>query len=148
MKRYFDCIFADDIRTEMGGKHSIIGIHNHVLALNAPPAMIPKMAVSLNCFTDFDHPFKQIAIKVLLDDTVIVQNELPPEFLEQSFNENRKLLEDAGVDLSSQMYRVTANIHLNPFVIKQDGKVSVFITADGKETLAGSLFLRIPKNPR
>lgn len=147
MNRYFDCIFADDIRTEVGGKHSIIGIHNHILVQNESPDIVAKLAVSLNCFTDFEHPFRQISIRVLLDDTVIMQNELPPEFLEKSFNENKKGLQNAGADLSTQMYRVTANIHLNPLVIKQDGKLSVIVTADGEETPAGTLFIAVPKNP-
>lgn len=147
MNRKFDCIFADDIRNETGGKHSIIGIYNSVLSLKATQSLIPKLAISLNCHTDFDHPFKQIFVLVMLDDSVISQNELPPEFLEKSFNENKKLFLDSGVSPDSEFYKATVNIHLNPLVIKQQSRLNVVVIADGEENKVGSLLLRVPQNP-
>ena len=144
MNRKFDCVFADDIRNEIGGKHSIIGVYNTVLSLDATQTLIPKLAISLNCHTDFDHPFKQIFVMVMLDDAVISQNELPPEFLAKSFDENKKMIEDTGIPLTSQFYKATANIHLNPLVIKQQAILKVVVVADGEEITAGNLILRVP----
>lgn len=144
MNRKFDCLFADDIRNEIGGKHSIIGVYNTVLSLDTAETLIPKLAVSLNCHTDFDHPFKQLFIMIMLDDAVISQNELPAQFLEKSFSENKKMIEDAGVPLSTQMYKATANIHLNPLVIKQQAVLKVVVVADGEEINVGNLILRVP----
>lgn len=146
MNRKFDCIFADDIRNEIGGKHSIIGIYNSVLSLETAQSLIPKLAISLNCHTDFDHPFKQIFVLVMLDDSVISQNELPPEFLEKSFNESKKLLLESGISLDSRFYKATVNIHLNPLVIKQPSRLNVVVIADGEENKVGSLLLRVPPN--
>ncbi len=145
MNRKFDCIFADDIRNELGGKHSIIGVYNSVLSLDTAQSLIPKLAVSLTCHTDFGHPFKQIFVLVMLDDAVISQNELPAEFLERSFAENRKMLEDSGVSPDSQSYRATVNIHLNPLVIKQQSRLNVVVVADGEEIRVGSLLLKVPQ---
>lgn len=97
MNRKYDCLFADDIRNEIGGKHSIIGVYNTVLSLDSAQTLIPKLAISLNCYTDFDHPFKQLFVMVMLDDAVISQNELPAQFLEKSFNENKKMIEECGI---------------------------------------------------
>lgn len=145
MNRKFDCIFADDIRNELGGKHSIIGVYNSVLSLDTAQSLIPKLAVSLTCHTDFGHPFKQIFVLVMLDDAVISQNELPAEFLERSFAENRKMLEDSGVSPDSQSYKATVNIHLNPLVIKQQSRLNVVVVADGEEIRVGSLLLKVPQ---
>lgn len=145
MNRKFDCIFADDIRNELGGKHSIIGVYNSVLSLDTAQSLIPKLAVSLTCHTDFGHPFKQIFVLVMLDDAVISQNELPAEFLERSFAENRKMLEDSGVSPDSQSYKATVNIHLNPLVIKQQSRLNVVVVADGDEIRVGSLLLKVPQ---
>ena len=105
MNRKYDCLFADDIRNEIGGKHSIIGVYNTALSLDSAQTLIPKLAISLNCYTDFDHPFKQLFVMVMLDDAVISQNELPAQFLEKSFNENKKMIEECGIPLASQFYR-------------------------------------------
>lgn len=145
MNRKFDCIFADDIRNELGGKHSIIGVYNSVLSLDTAQSLIPKLAVSLTCHTGFGHPFKQIFVLVMLDDAVISQNELPAEFLERSFAENRKMLEDSGLSLDSQSYKATVNIHLNPLVIKQQSYLNVVVVADGEEIRVGSLRLKVPQ---
>ncbi len=144
MNRKYDCVFADDIRNEIGGKHSIIGIYNTVLSLDAAETLIPKLAISLNCYTDFENPFKQLFVMVMLDDAVISQNELPAQFLEKSFSENKKTLEEAGIPLSTQLYKATVNIHLNPLVIKQNAILNVVVVADGVETKAGNLILRVP----
>lgn len=143
MNRKFDCIFADDIRNEISGKHSIIGIYNNILTLDAAQSLIPKLAISLNCYTDFNHPFKQISVLVMLDDSIISQNELPPEFLEKSFNENKKLLSDFGMSLKGQFYKATVNIHLNPLVIKQQSCLNVVVVADGVENKTGTLMLQV-----
>lgn len=144
MNRKYDCVFADDIRNEIGGKHSIIGVYNTVLSLDAAETLIPKLAISLNCYTDFENPFKQLFVMVMLDDAVISQNELPAQFLEKSFSENKKTLEEAGISLSTQLYKATVNIHLNPLVIKQNAILNVVVVADGVETKAGNLILRVP----
>ncbi len=144
MNRKYDCVFADDIRNEIGGKHSIIGVYNTVLSLDAAETLIPKLAISLNCYTDFENPFKQLFVMVMLDDAVISQNELPAQFLEKSFSENKKTLEGAGIPLSTQLYKATVNIHLNPLVIKQNAILNVVVVADGVETKAGNLILRVP----
>ena len=133
MNRKYDCVFADDIRNEIGGKHSIIGIYNTVLSLDAAETLIPKLAISLNCYTDFENPFKQLFVMVMLDDAV-----------EKSFSENKKTLEEAGIPLSTQLYKATVNIHLNPLVIKQNAILNVVVVADGVETKAGNLILRVP----
>lgn len=146
MNRKFDCVFADDIRNEVGGRHSIIGVYNTVLSLDSAQTLIPKLAISLSCYTDFDHPFKQLFIMVMLDDAVISQNELPAEFLEKSFSENKKLIQDSGVSLDTQFYKATANIHLNPLVIKQQAILKVVVVADGEEKTIGNLILRVPQN--
>lgn len=144
MNRKYDCVFADDIRNEIGGKHSIIGVYDTVLSLDSAQTLIPKLAISLNCHTDFDHPFKQLFIMVMLDDAVISQNELPPEFLERSFNENKKMIAECGIPLASRFYKATANIHLNPLVIKQQAILKVIVIADGEENTVGNLILRVP----
>ncbi|QDX32799.1 hypothetical protein [Oxalobacter formigenes] len=144
MNRKYDCLFADDIRNEIGGKHSIIGVYNTVLSLDSAQTLIPKLAISLNCYTDFDHPFKQLFVMVMLDDAVISQNELPAQFLEKSFNENKKMIEECGIPLASQFYRATANIHLNPLVIKLQAILKVVVVADGEEKTVGNLILRVP----
>ena len=81
---------------------------------------------------------------VMLDDAVISQNELPAQFLEKSFNENKKMIEECGIPLASQFYRATANIHLNPLVIKLQAILKVVVVADGEEKTVGNLILRVP----
>ena len=46
--------------------------------------------------------------------------------------------------LASRFYKATANIHLNPLVIKQQAILKVIVIADGEENTVGNLILRVP----
>lgn len=84
------CIFCDDIRYEIGGKLSLMGLYAADMILAQPaPLMLPKFACVVLIITDIDDLPKQIAIKVTVptdkpEGVEIANLNIAPELSEQN----------------------------------------------------------------
>ncbi|BDC37725.1 DUF6941 family protein [Paraburkholderia terrae] len=63
-ERLVNVIFADDIRQEVGGKISIMGIYQTEMHLQAFPAVLPKFCAHISVYSPIDHPFSKLLIEV------------------------------------------------------------------------------------
>ncbi|MHB8409003.1 MAG: DUF6941 family protein [Acidiferrobacterales bacterium] len=73
MPRHVESLFCDDIRHEVGGKLSYIGVYSGVLLVPAFPAMLPKLCLSVKIVTPADDPLRSLTLRVLKDDAVLHQ---------------------------------------------------------------------------
>lgn len=69
--RHVQSIFCDDIREEINGKISYIGVYSGTLLVREFPVTLPKLCVSLNLVTPADKPLKTCTIHVYKDDEVL-----------------------------------------------------------------------------
>lgn len=76
MTRYLQSIFCDDIRHEIGGKLSYIGVYTSKLLVPAFPVVVPKLCVAISAVTLVDRPFKKFSIRILKDADVLVETVL------------------------------------------------------------------------
>ncbi|WP_133510302.1 DUF6941 family protein [Candidatus Thiosymbion oneisti] len=70
--RYVETLFCDDIRHEMGGKLSFIGVYSGELLVPAFPVTLPKLCLFVNIVTPAEEPFRSLNLRIL-KDTEIVQ---------------------------------------------------------------------------
>lgn len=73
MNRHIQTIFCDDIRHEMGGKLSYIGVYSGRLIVSKFPVTLPKLCLALNVVTSASEPFHGLSLHVLKDQDTIAQ---------------------------------------------------------------------------
>lgn len=76
MERYLQTIFCDDIRHEMGGKLSYIGVYSGRLIVPDFPMTLPKLCVAVCALTSADRPFGNLVLRVFKDDDVLTEGVL------------------------------------------------------------------------
>ncbi|MCB1821140.1 MAG: hypothetical protein KDI73_06110 [Candidatus Competibacteraceae bacterium] len=79
--RHVETLFCDDIRHEINGKLSYIGVYSGALLVPAFPATLPKLCVSVKVVTPADEPLRSLTLRVLKDDEILQEIVLDEEQL-------------------------------------------------------------------
>lgn len=66
--RHVETLFCDDIRYEMGGKLSFIGVYSGGMFVPAFPVTLPKLCLSVKIVTPADDPLRSLKLRVLKDE--------------------------------------------------------------------------------
>jgi hypothetical protein len=137
---YGTTIFCDDIRDELDGKKTYVGVYFGDMVLHgAFPAVIPKFALAITYLEPLADPVSMVNIKVFVpgdgdNGDVAVDVDLPPDRLEEVGPED--------IDPNAQ-YRVhLMHFRISPFVISKRGYVKVRAYVKGKEIRLGSIKIR------
>jgi hypothetical protein len=69
--RRLETLFCDDIRHEIGGKLSLIGVYSAVLLVREFPVTLPKLCLSIKLVTPADSPIQTLTLRVLRDDETL-----------------------------------------------------------------------------
>nr|WP_223960418.1 hypothetical protein [Burkholderia diffusa] len=77
-ERSVSALFCDDIRHEVGGKVSLIGVYQHVALVPTFPARQGKLAVFVTCNSPKSKPFKRLTVKIYRDDNIQSQATFEP----------------------------------------------------------------------
>ncbi len=129
-------LYCDDIRHEITGKTTLVGVYGSVMFVREFPAMLPQLCVAVWVMLPFGAPPKSLRIKVLFDDNQLAEMDIGTEDPEQV-----KL--PAGEDFA--WISAQPQLVFSPLEIPGPGKISVQAVADGKELSSASL--RIMKAP-
>ena len=76
MNRHVFTIFCDDIRQEIGGKLSYIGVYGGQMFVPSFPITLPKLCLAMSMITPVDTPFRKLAMRILKDDTQLAEGVL------------------------------------------------------------------------
>lgn len=136
MNRFAYCQFADDIRYEVGGKTSLIGIYGSEIHVNAFPAVMPKFCAAAFFATSPEEKLESLQVTVFNGDSIIFDASVPPETLQQMVADVLKnSIPEDPVSI------ITLGIHgvVSPLVLDGESVIKVTIKADGKEYMAGKL---------
>ena len=144
-------LFADDIRVEVGGKTSLMGIYqaDMIFADNIPlPFIVSKFVIQVMYFELIGSIEGDFSIKVtygkdntLLVEVPVIRKELrAPEGARQALAED--LVEDA-----ERIFHMRMPVVLSPFVIAETGRVRIRAHyADGSILKLGSIAItQIPE---
>jgi hypothetical protein len=71
--RHLSVIYADDLRQEIDGKITIVGMYQTQMLVPAFPITLPKLAVLMTAVTPAEQPFGKVTLQ-LLKDSEILQN--------------------------------------------------------------------------
>jgi hypothetical protein len=134
--RYAHTIFCDDVRQEVGGKMSLMGIYTGDLLVPQQPWVLPKLCVVTTVVTPSDKPFETLVIRIATANTVLLEQELPSDAINQIQSALKKNTDPA--DPCSKM-AVVVNLAIAPLAIDSSFTVKVMAIADGEELNSGRL---------
>lgn len=138
-KPYGLSVFCDDIRMEVGGKPSYMGVYTGELIANVPaPLALPKLCVAVSLMIPLDMNFANVLIAVQqeadgttnelarLEMDQIERPEMPPEGSEAKY------------------FKFTPHLAISPFVIERESLLKVRAYIDGGEEIRlGSLPIKL-----
>ncbi len=73
MQRFLHSTFCDDIRQEVGGKLSFIGIYSTTLIAQEFPVTLPKFCVSIVVVSPVERLISALTIRIRRDDEVMYE---------------------------------------------------------------------------
>lgn len=87
-ERRIEVVYCDDIRLELGNKHSLMGVYPADMFIDIMPVVLPKLCAWVNVVTPVGKPFDRLRVRVLHDDVTLI--------------DTGELIEDGSMDLPSQ----------------------------------------------
>lgn len=137
-ERFAFCQYCDDVRHEIDGKLTLVGLYQGGMQINAPvPIAGPNLRIICNIGSPADQPIKTLTIRIMLGKQELVTTSLP---------------EAALVDMQRQVntppqnergYMMNVIIGLPPFVITEATHLDVEIDADNEKLRPNSLDIRL-----
>ncbi|WP_118182103.1 DUF6941 family protein [Paraburkholderia phosphatilytica] len=136
MTRYAHTLFCDDIRMEVGGKSSLMGLYHGELLVPQNPTVLPKLCVVVTVVTGSDNPFKTLSMTIASKDRLFAEQIMPADAVEQIQNHLR-----SSSDPEDPITRmaIILQMAISPFVVDEAFTLKVFVTADGEKLPAGRL---------
>lgn len=79
--RHVETLFCDDIRHEVGGKLSFIGVYSGGMFVQSFPVTLPKLCLMVKTVTPADEPLRSLKLRVLKDEETLQEIALDEEQL-------------------------------------------------------------------
>ena len=133
MNRYAHAIFCDDIRQEVGGKTTMVGIYTGQLAASEIPCVLPKICLALSLVTPKGRNFEKITVAGNFNDVEIFKMGLSKHQIEEIMAHAPDRAEPAS------FFTVQLMAILSPFQVERPGKLTVSVIADGEKLDCGGL---------
>lgn len=124
---YGTTIFCDDIRREVGGKLTFVGVYTNGLRLHAPyPAMLPKfcMHITVNVDAEDTHEIEGMELRVYLPGDPIETPSFSASIPEVPPPPPRPD-HDPGHYPGRPVTRLTSEVNMAALVLRQDGPIQV-----------------------
>lgn len=83
MKPFLSTIYCDDIRQEVGGKLSLMGVYNGIMYVQQFPLTLPKFWVVATFVASKDEPPKSLKFRVFKNNEPLADLDATPEHLQQ-----------------------------------------------------------------
>lgn len=122
--------FCDDIRQEVGGKHSLIGCYGRALIVNKLPATLPKFCIFITLLIPSDSPLSTLTFRATSNDETIGELDIPVSNMQASFAEVADVADLGRVGLHAMMV-------FSPLVLSEPGRIQILADTD-EGTIAGS----------
>jgi hypothetical protein len=140
--RHVETLFCDDIRHEMGGKLSFIGVYSGGLFVPAFPVTLAKLCLSVKIVTPADEPLRSLKLRVLKDEDVLQEIVVDEAQLAAASDSTEDITEQPGNE----------RIHVTQFMlvfspILFDGPCILGVRAQTEEGEYRGMALRVDQAP-
>jgi hypothetical protein len=134
--RYAFCLYCDDVRQEVGGKMTLVGVYQGGIQINAPlPVTIPQLHIVCNIRTPIDRPFKSLAFRLMFGDEEVAASTIPDDFLEG-------LIHTSAPREESNSGIFNMQIGVQNILVTKPGKMVMLVTTEEGELRSNALEIR------
>ena len=106
--RNLQTIYCDDIRHEVSGKLSYIGVYSTSMIVASFPVTLPKLCVSVRIISPIQKPIESLTVRILEDDAVLQELVIDNEQLAKSRESIPNLASDEQQDSVQVFHAMTA----------------------------------------
>jgi len=133
---YLHCLFAEDVRQEVNGQKTIVGVYQGGLKVPSLPTILPKFAIHADLFIPIDMLCSDVALKLYMNDALLQSFDVPSGTLVGA----RESVVAKVADATG--YGVQLVLMMQPFEVRQTGRVRLRAVIDGqKEVYGNALFV-------
>lgn len=140
-QRQLESLYCDDIRQEIGGKVSYIGIYNGQMWVQSFPVTLPKLCVAYKIVIPNDRPVETLTVRIFRDEEILFEATgagVPDPMASEDVR--RKM--DEGIETVTT---VQNGVIFSPLVIDAPCRIRLRVTtSDGDELKATGLEIRQP----
>jgi len=130
------CLFCEDIRQEIGGQTSLIGIFPPDTFAPQVPIVIPKLGL----YMVIRFPFDQVPISVRMRLMAPWSQEPLWDVPMEGIKESAEIAQSHGYSA----FGVSSFHMLSPFPVLETGIIRVLATIDGEDISAGAINITVP----
>lgn len=126
-------LFCEDIRNEVGGLETLVGIFPDNIAFSKGfPSTLAKFGIYTRISFDVNKPPKFLRIRIVgVEGEIISDAEMDEELIAQAVLESKKS--------DSPLAGVKQIALASPLVVKSKGRIIVYLVSEKEETIAGIL---------
>jgi hypothetical protein len=132
-------LYCDDIRTEIGGKHSFMGVYNSEMVFPDFPASLPKLHAHITVTVPYEEsPKHRVEIRLLHGDLVLAE-----AILDQATLALYPVpLPDMESAPEERNLALTLDFILSPFQVPEPTRILLRAMVDGEELKGNALKIR------
>jgi hypothetical protein len=75
---YLHVLYCDDIRQEIGGKITFVGVYNGFLRVEESPVVLPKLSIHATFIVPADQTVEGLKFRLIRDDAEVAVFDSPP----------------------------------------------------------------------
>jgi hypothetical protein len=141
--RQLETIWCDDIRFELGGKVSYIGVYTGYLYVPAFPVVLPKLCLAVKIVSRPEHPLQSFELRVLKNgepwhSATIAKEQLAPAYQRTEKADHKGL---------SPATTFGVNAAFSPFAIEGPTALRVRGITEGEELIGLGLVIAATPDP-
>ena len=130
MSRFVYTTYCDDVRLEVNGKTSLIGVYADTIFLPSFPVNLMKLCAVVNAVTPAAEPFKGFKITAVYNDNPIAEMEVPDEQLQEQLTKAP----------TAPIKNIQAQMIFSPLALDKPGELKILFESAG-ETLTSNPLL-------
>jgi hypothetical protein len=137
MTRYVHATYCDDIRQEVGGKITLVGIYAGQCIVPAVPCVLPKLCVVINLSAPRSEPITSAVVTGAFAGNEVFNMTLESEQISQIMAPSYEARPD-GQNMMLMLMGV-----MSPFNVATPGKLTLNVLANGEEIFCESLEISV-----
>jgi hypothetical protein len=139
-QRQLESIYCDDVRMEVAGKVSFMGVYNGAMWVANFPATLPKFCIVFKAVIPNEKPIDSLTVRVFRDDQTI--GEMTFDSLQKSA---KSVSSDSSLDGLERVMSIQNAFAFIPFVVEAPCKIRLrAYTSDGDELKGLALTIGAP----
>lgn len=126
---------CDDIRIEVGNKHSFMGIYRGQMIIQSFPTLLPRLCFIADCRAPIGQPFRELSVICYLNDAIIARYDFHSEVLEQAADTSKSVVEG---DVDDKEISLVAMMGAVPLQLPSPGWIRIRCETNVGELKGGS----------